>query len=463
MEDQKPPAAKYANLIYSDFCASSAELLGLEPIDMGYGDPASEKHIPQGFLSLLVEELHQKNAGAYPGVAGDKELIEAFRGYIRENEKLKREYHLAIVSGGGRSALTNILRVFSKPRDIILIPYPAWSGYKAVAAYVDAIIFPIKTTMENRFVPSGEDVQNAIDDAKRKHPDSDVKLAILNTPHNPTGTVYSEGSAREVLKVLRENEVACIADYTYRAIRSEQTEAVSLHHVAEKLEEEEGCETGSYTDNVIAMQTLGKVSLTPGLRIGYVATTDERLIESFCARKQATDFSGGMFIQKALARYLGTEAQKAEFQETVSLFDERREALLGHMKGYGYSPEKGNIIINASGFYVSFEVPREFQKTYALSEFDRLMRRPFTEENIDMEEYRGFFEPKGRIPPSEVFVLKLLERTGVNMLPGRLFCPAGTADVDEYESWVRLALIHDVDVIDEAFSRIEKCRSILTY
>lgn len=461
---QKPAAAKYANLIYSDFCASSADQLGLEPIDMGYGDPASNKFIPEHLRTLLVDALHEKNAGAYPDVAGEKDLIETFKKYIQADEHLEREYHLAIVSGGGRSALTNIFRMFIEPKDIILIPYPAWSGYKALAAFVDGVIFPVRTTMENRFIPSGEDVKSAIDQAREAHPESKIKLAVLNTPHNPTGTVYLEHHVREILQVFQENGIVCVADYTYRAIRNEQADAVSIHKTAEKMEEKEKVPSGTYTDRIVAMQTLGKVSLTPGLRLGYVATTNESLIKNFSAKKQATDFSGSLFVQKALARYLLTENQKEEFKDTVEFFEERRDALLKHLEKCGYSSERKNIVVNSSGFYVSFEVPRRFQRDCSLSEFDKLMARyPFVGQTMGLKEYKAYFEAKGRFPSSELFVLELIKETAVNVLPGRLFCPSRAADEEPYENWVRLALIHDVEAIDEAFARIEKCESILAY
>lgn len=460
----KPTSGKYANLIYTDFCNASSKQLNLVPIDMGYGDPASDKFIPLQLLKHLINELQSKNAGAYPEVLGEKKLIDKFKEYLKIDEGLSYDYDVGVLSSGGRSAITNILRGFLKPKDLILIPYPAWSGYKSIAKFLDATIFPIITTIKNRFVPSTEDVQFAINKAKEDYPNNEIKIIILNTPHNPTGTVYSSNDIKDILKVLHENNITCLADYTYRAIRDNKTVMPSVHKVAEDIEFQEQLPKGTFTNNIIAMQTLGKVSLTPGLRIGYVATTNSNIISDFSVRKQAADFSGNLFVQKAFADYLLTENQINEFNQTVGLFEKRRNAFIEGLDPYGYSPENRNIIISKSGFYLSFEIPKIYQKSLPLSEFPNLIKDyPFIEQSISADEYKGFFEARGYIPASEIFVLELIKNTAINILPGHLFCPVSSENPNDYENWVRVALIQDEESIKEVFKRVEKQKNLFTY
>src|SRR3989338_3531864 len=460
----KPSSGKYANQIYGDFCMASAKQLNLVPIDMGYGDPASDKFIPKELLRHFLDQLHNKNAGAYPDVKGDINLINKFKEFIKNDEGLSYDYDLAVVSGGGRSAITNILSIFLKPKDIVLIPYPAWSGYKSLARFVDAIIYPITTTMKKRFIPSAADIESAIAEAKKSHSNSNVKLMILNTPHNPTGSVYSSDSIREILQILHKYGIACLADYTYRAIREKGTPMQSVHKVAEDIEFEGQLPKGTFTDSIVAMQTIGKVSLTPGFRIGYVATTNSKVIETFCTKKQAIDFSGILFIQKAFSEYLLTQSQANEFEQTISLFDKRRSTFIDEISKYGYAPDKHNIIINKSGFYISFEIPRNYHKKYPLEQFDEIVQKyPFIEKCINLDEYRGWFEERGYIPGSEIFVLDIISKTAINLLPGYLFCSVNKQIPNEYENWVRVALIQDENSINEAFKRIENYKDLLTW
>jgi aspartate aminotransferase len=449
-------SGKYANMVYSDFCRAAASTLKVEPIDMGYGDPANNKYVPKRLLETLVSELGKLNAAAYPDVQGDTGLLEAFREYMKRDEDVKSHYHMAIVSSGGRSAITNLVKLCMSPNDIILIPYPAWSGYKASAGYNDAKIFPINTSIQNNFVPTEENVRAAIADAMKAYPSSSVRMMILNSPHNPTGTVYSKADIKNVLKVLSENNIICLADYTYRAIRDRSIEVASVLKVAEEMEAEMGVAAGTITHKVVAMQTLGKVSLTPGLRIGYIASTNEDLIGKFLFKKQATDFAGSQFIQRAFADYLHTADQVKEFDETVSFFNARRSCFLEAIAQYGYSVENKNIIVGSSGFYVSFQVPRRYQVSLPLTEFSQILKKyPFIEESINAEEYRGYFELKGNIPASELFVLEMIDKTGINILPGRLFCSTQQGN-EEYETWVRVALIQDEKTIEESFARIKR-------
>ncbi len=455
-------SGKYANMIYSDFCKAAASTLSLDPIDMGYGDPANNKFIPERLLATLVEELHKINAAAYPDVQGDVNLLEAFKEYMRVDEAVSSNYHLAIVSAGGRSAITNLIKICMSSNDVILIPYPAWSGYKSSTGYNDAKIFPVHTSSANNFVPSEQNVRTAIAEARKMYPSGIVKMMILNTPHNPTGTVYSKSDIKNVLKVLSENNIICLVDYTYRAIRNRSSEVASVLKAAEEMEVESDLSRGAITDKVVAMQTLGKVSLTPGLRIGYIASTNKELIGKYLSKKQATDFAGSLFIQRAFAEYLHTEGQVIEFEETVNSFNRRRDSFLQAMLKYGYSVKNRNIIVGSSGFYVSFQVPRRYQVSLPLTEFSQILTKyPFIERSINREEYRGYFELKGNIPSSELFVLEMIDKTGINILPGRLFCSTQQV-AEEYESWVRVALIQDENTIEEAFSRIKQA-NLLTW
>ena len=454
--DVQAKSGKYANMVYSDFCRASATTLKVEPIDMGYGDPANNKFIPKHLLETLVAELGKLNAAAYPDVQGDKGLLEAFREYMIRDEGVTSDYHLAIVTAGGRSAITSLVKLCTSPNDVILIPYPAWSGYKASAGYGDAKIFPIQTSIKNNFVPTEENVRTAIAEARKAFPSSSVKMMILNSPHNPTGTVYSKDDIKNVLRALNDNNIICLADYTYRAIRDRSIEVPSVLKVAEEMEVEMGVPAGTVSDKVVAMQTLGKVSLTPGLRVGYIATTNEELIGKFLFKKQGTDFAGSQFIQRAFANYLHTTDQVREFEETVHFFNARRDAYLKGIAPYGYSIANKNIIVSGSGFYISFQVPRRYQVSLPLSEFKQILKKyPFIEESIDAAEYRGYFELKGNIPASELFVLEMIDKTGINILPGRLFCSTQQGS-EEYETWVRVALIQDEHTIEESFARIKQ-------
>ena len=422
---------KYQNLMYSEFCEISSKHLNLSPIDMGYGDPAQNKEIEQHYLlAYLINELCQKNAGAYSEVEGEKDLINNFKEYIKKDEDIDN-YELAVVTGGGRSALTNILRTLINPNESILIPEPMWSGYKSVVDFVHGKIIPLKTSIENNFIPTAKEIYYCLQE------NPSIKVMILNTPNNPTGAFYSEENIKEILEVLLKYRIYCIADYTYRAISN--INLPSVNKIAEEL---------GYSNYLISMQTLGKVTLTPGLRLGFVYSKNKKLIDDFCHRKQATDFSGHVFIQKAFAKYLKTSEQ--DFISINNEFDKRRKTFIDELSKFGYSKENKNLIVSDSGFYLSFKIPEYyknkefnfFDNNYVLYDYDFIDKDYI---NLLSNKYND------RIPKSEFFVLDLIQKTAVNFLPGHLFCSD-----NEYKNWVRVALIQDEEKIKEAFERIRK-------
>ena len=277
---------------------------------MGYGDPAVNAVIPENLLAIFQKHLTFPNAGAYSNDLGEPCLRKAYEDFIMRDEALESKINLVVGTAGGRSIITSTFKASTKPGDVVLVPDPAWSGYEALARDARINLVDISTNSENNFVPTKQSIEAAIEKAGRMYPDGEVKLMIINTPHNPTGTVYDEKDITDILAALKENHIKGLVDYTYRSIKAEGTSIPSVHKIAEKLAAKAGVPLREYTDNLIAMQTLGKVTLTPGFRVGYVMSTDLDFIGKFMTEKQANDLSGHIFIQTAFAEYLGSQGKR---------------------------------------------------------------------------------------------------------------------------------------------------------
>ena len=108
------------------------------------------------------------------------------------------------------------------------MPDPTWSGYEALARDARINLVDISTNSENNFVPTKQSIEAAIEKAGRMYPDGEVKLMIINTPHNPTGTVYDEKDITDILAALKENHIKGLVDYTYRSIKVPKVQASRL-------------------------------------------------------------------------------------------------------------------------------------------------------------------------------------------------------------------------------------------
>ncbi|MDO8511634.1 MAG: pyridoxal phosphate-dependent aminotransferase [Nanoarchaeota archaeon] len=454
----------YPNKWYGEYAAKAAEELEIKPIAMGYGDPAIDACIPPNFLRALQKHLELPNAGAYSSDYGEKVLREAYEKFIKKDEGLESDLHISVGTAGGRSIITSTFKALADPGDVILVPDPGWSGYKALARDAKVHLVDISTTSDNHFVPTRSGIERAIEKAGELYPKGKVKLMMINTPHNPTGTVYNEDDLKEIIQVLYDRNITGLVDYTYRAIRMKGTSVPSVHKVAERMAEEKNMPLEDLTGKLVAMQTLGKVTLTPGLRVGYVMATDPDFMGKFSKEKQANDLSGHIFIQTALAEYLGSKGQEEDFANTVSQFEERRNYLLEEMNKLGYSQKAGNIVANPVGFYVTFEVPKRFQEQkFNLHDVSELFEKfPFIRETISKDEYKNLFEDRGYIPSSELFALELADRVGVAVCPGHLFSKDQNRE-NGYENWCRVALIQPVEALREMFSRINENADVLRY
>ncbi|MEK6900249.1 MAG: pyridoxal phosphate-dependent aminotransferase, partial [Nanoarchaeota archaeon] len=382
----------------------------------------------------------------------------------QRDEALESKINVVVGTAGGRSIITSTFKALVKQGDVVLVPDPAWSGYEALARDARVHLVDISTNSENNFVPNKKSIEAAIEKAASLYPGSEVKLMIMNTPHNPTGTVYNESDIAEILATLKEKKIKGLVDYTYRSIRAEGIGVPSAHKIAEKLAAKAGVPLKEYTDDLIAMQTLGKVTLTPGFRVGYVMSTDPDFIGKFSVEKQANDLSGHIFLETAFAEYLGTQGQKDDFAKTVEQFEERRAYLLKQLKEFNYSPEQGNVVANPVGFYLTFEVPKRFkEEEMPLSNISEIFDRyPFIRQTVSEEEYKKLFESRGYVPASELFALELVDKSAVAVCPGHLFTKESNPE-NGYENWCRVALIQPVSKLEDMFHRLKDHKSILQY
>jgi aspartate/methionine/tyrosine aminotransferase len=453
---RKEDTGRYPNKNYSEFVKLRHE----NPIIMGYGDPAVGAKIPTNLQNVIVDELSKSGAGAYSVERGEPALIESFTNFIKKDENIESDFDLAIGTAGGRNILTATFKTLSSG-DGILVADPAWSGYKALAADARVNLVRVPTTSENQFIPSVEELHRTIE---RYSGVGRISAIAVNSPHNPTGTVFKESDLEGILHFAKEQNLTVFGDYTYRAIRKDGTFVPSLHKIAEEIAAREGVDPHQYTDLIVAMQTLGKVTLTPGLRVGYVMSTKPGFIGEFCQKKQPNDLSGHVFLQKALARYIGTEKQKEDFETTVSNFESRRKVLLDAMSQYGYSEKEGNIVAQPVGFYVTFEVPERFKEMHVpVSDLDKLVEKyPFIGESVSKNEYKALFSQRGYVPSSELFALEMADKTGIAVCPGHLFSTSADK-VSGYENWIRIALIQPEEVLYDCFERIGQHEGLLQY
>jgi len=150
------------------------------------------------------------------------------------------------VTAGAKQALAEVLQVILNRGDGVVIPIPAWVSYEQQVKLAGGR--PVFVPLSANFDLDAESIKSALT--------AKTKAIILNSPHNPTGKIFSETSIRRVSKLLSGRRIHVVADTIYR----------SLSYIKNPP-----CLTRYFWENLILVDGFSKSHALTGWRIGYVA------------------------------------------------------------------------------------------------------------------------------------------------------------------------------------------------
>ena len=192
----------------------------------------------------------------YTPVSGIIELKKAIADKFASFNKLKYEPDQIVVSNGGKHSLTNAITAIANPGDEFMIPAPYWLSYPEMVKLADAVPVAVTTKKENGYKVTVEELEAAYTDK--------TKALILNTPNNPTGSVYTEEELRAIADFVIEKDIFVIADEMYEYLIYGDKTHVSI---------------ASFNDEIykrtITCSGLSKSYAMTGWRIGYAAAPIE--------------------------------------------------------------------------------------------------------------------------------------------------------------------------------------------
>ncbi len=251
-----------------------------EPINLSIGIPHVDAN--KALKQKICEAIKNGN-NAYTPTKGRPELIDAVKAGKKGD---------VIITAGAAGALDLALRTVLNPGDEVIVPDPYFVAYTAIPPLCGAKV---------RLLDTYPDFQ--IDEAKLKHLVNDkTKVIIINTPHNPTGRVYTPEEIKIVAEIAKENDLLVISDEVYE----------------DYVYEGEHISIGSTYENTITIGSFSKSHAITGWRVGY-AIGPEDIINEMCKLQQFTYVCANSAAQAAVAK------EKAEVP--VDLYDKNRKIL----------------------------------------------------------------------------------------------------------------------------------------
>lgn len=177
---------------------------GLDVVGFGAGEPDFDT--PQHIKAAAIDAL---NAGftKYTPSSGIPELRQAIADKFQRENSLTYAPSQIIVSCGGKHSCFNIVLATCQENDEVLIPAPYWLSYPEMVKLAGATPVILPTSDRTEFKVTPEQLKAAITPRTR--------LAILNSPSNPTGTVYSPDELKALASVCVEHGILILSDEIY--------------------------------------------------------------------------------------------------------------------------------------------------------------------------------------------------------------------------------------------------------
>ena len=210
---------------------------GRDVIDLGVGDP--DLPTPEGIRDAMRKAIDDFSTHQYPLDVGREDFREVWARWCKRRFGIElnpeRETQVLI---GSKEGLCNIVRAFVDPGDIVLVPDPAYPGYKNGGVFLTGGT-PVEMPLleENGFLPDLEAIPR--DTAKK------AKMMFINYPNNPTAAVADKKFYKQVADFALENNIIVVSDNAYSEIYFGKNKPPSFLEVDGAMEV--GIEFGSFS------------------------------------------------------------------------------------------------------------------------------------------------------------------------------------------------------------------------
>lgn len=362
---------------------------GVDVVSFGAGEP--DFNTPKNIMEAAIKSMEEGKT-KYTPTSGIIELREAICKKLKEDNNLHYNSNQIIVSTGAKQCLADAFMAILNPGDEVIVPIPYWVSYPELIKLADGMPVFVEGKEENDYKYTLESLNKVVN--------NNTKAIIINSPNNPTGTVYSIEELKEIAEFAKKHDLIIISDEIYEKLIYDGKKHVSVASLSEDA-----------YNRTIVINGFSKSYAMTGWRLGYAAGNAEVIKLMTSVQSHVTSNAN------SIAQYAGLEAlngPKDEIEKMVGKFEERRNLMIDRIKNI-----TGLSVIRPEGaFYVM----------------------------INLEDYLGKSINENVINNSVDFSRELLEHEKVAVIPGSAF------GLDKY---IRLSYATSEELILKGLDRIE--------
>ncbi|HEY2711005.1 MAG TPA: pyridoxal phosphate-dependent aminotransferase [Chthoniobacterales bacterium] len=368
---------------------SKAKAMKAEGIDIcGFGAGEPDFDTPEHIKEAAITAL-QAGFTKYTPSSGLPELRQAIADKFAADNGLEYRASQVIVSNGAKHSCYNAVLATCERGDEVVIPAPYWVSYPDMVRLAGAEPIIVQTSERNGWKMSAEEFENAMTPR--------TKMVILNSPGNPSGSVYSRDELEAIVNVAAEEDIYILSDEIYEKLVYDGAEHISVASLSKQA-----------YDLTITVNGFSKSYAMTGWRLGYMGAPEAiaKAVDSIQSHSTSNPCS---FAQKG-----AIAALKGDQQPLSDMHDE-------------------------------FDMRRNYM-------FDRISKIP----NISAVKPMGAFYVLVNISQlgltSQNFADRLLSKANVAVVPGVAFGDDRT---------VRLSYATSIDIIKKGLDRFQDfCRTL---
>ncbi|MGN6781110.1 MAG: pyridoxal phosphate-dependent aminotransferase [Marmoricola sp.] len=313
MAHPRPPrAARRLDGVGSTiFAEMSALAARTGAINLGQGFPDTSG--PASMLETAVEAV-RAGRNQYPPGHGAPELVEAIRRHQQRHYRIELTPAQVVVTTGATEALAGALLGLVDPGDEVVVLEPFYDSYRAMIQFAGAVRRPVTLR-----APDYRLDVTALHAAVTPR----TRLILLNSPHNPTGTVLTAAELQAVADVAVQHDLVVVTDEVYEHLTFDDHAHIPLASLP------------GMADRTLTISSAGKTFSVTGWKVGW-ATGPAELVAAVEGAKNWLTFASAAPLQPAVAEAL--DAHDGFHEALRSDLAERRELLCAGLRAVGLAP-----------------------------------------------------------------------------------------------------------------------------
>ncbi|MBQ4818976.1 methionine aminotransferase [Aquimarina sp. MMG016] len=267
----------------------------------------------------LVTIGMQKGYNQYapmPGLLSLREVIS------KKTESLyHKSYHPETeitITAGATQAIFTVIAAFINPGDEVIVFKPAYDSYEPSIELFNGTIVPIQLSAPD-FTVDWKEVASKIS--------SKTKMIIINSPHNPSGTIWTKDDMLQLEKLLKGTDIILLSDEVYE------------HIIFDDQEHQSAAKFPGLAERSFITASFGKTFHATGWKMGYCLAPKELMTE-FRKVHQFNVFCSNHPMQYALSEYLKTPKN---YLSLSGFYQEKRDLFLSLIKDsrFTFKPTSG--------------------------------------------------------------------------------------------------------------------------